>query len=211
MVYEKKVLLLGGRMQSGKNTIANKIVELTKERGLLVRQLSFAKPIKDMCAKKFNTLAQMLNSIASDVEKFDVEGFKKLRIKDENWYEDKTDITRTILQTIGTDFFREEVDNNFWIDKCSTIIDDDDETNLFIITDYRFPNEFYRINSSGKWDVYTANVVRETKTNNSVIVEEHESEKALLEQDFGCVVVNKEGNDIKELVLKEFRFSCLYI
>ena len=100
----------------------------------------------------------------------------KLKTVPENFYEDKTDITRILLQLYGTDIFRRRVDKDYWV---KLMINKIKETNadVFIITDVRFPNEIYMVQDEKDFDVTTIRIERDMKTDD--IKHEHESETAL--------------------------------
>lgn len=131
----KTVILVSGKLQSGKNTFA----DLVKEYITDVVQESYAGPLKNECKEVFSRLTDYLNSI-SDI--LDV----NLHTTDDNWYENKTPLTRILLQTYGTDIFRNKVSESWWLDKLVERIKLS-QNKFFIITDVRYQNEIDRFTS----------------------------------------------------------------
>ena len=126
--------MISGKMQSGKNTLANLIIdELTKSK-IKVGYDFFAKPVKDQCKEIFRPLENYLNTLST---KYSIE---ELYTDDDNWYEDKNEITRILLQTYATEIFRNEVDVDYWakllVKNYKANIND-----VLCITDWRFRNE----------------------------------------------------------------------
>jgi hypothetical protein len=100
----------------------------------------------------------------------------KLTITDENWFEKKTDITRTLLQIYGTQIFRGRVDDLFWIKQTKKRIEKAD-ADVVLITDVRFPNEIDYIVKSDDYDAYSIRINR--KLDRVGKEHEHDSETAL--------------------------------
>jgi len=114
----KKVFLLSGRISSGKNQFADFLKEIYEGLGKKVKTDLFASDLKTWSSQDFSGLATVLNKTADVLQKSIniieanrqsyglekhgvVENIKReietLRIKKENWFEDKTDITRALL------------------------------------------------------------------------------------------------------------------
>lgn len=132
----KTVILVSGKLQSGKNTFA----DLVKEYIVDVVQESYAGPLKNECKEVFKRLTEYLNCISADI--LDVNLFTN----DDNWYENKTPLTRILLQTYGTDIFRNKVSESWWLDKLVERIKLS-QNKFFIITDVRYQNEIDRFTS----------------------------------------------------------------
>lgn len=172
----KTVILLSGKMQSGKNQFAVFLKEQYLANAKVVVDEMFAKGVKDGCKEDFHDLAVILNSIADKVGNPDIE--KMLRISEDNWYENKTPITRCLLQTYGTNIMRARVDPDWWVlqlkERVSKSVAD-----VILVSDVRFPNEIEVVRPSTD-DNYKLVVVRINRTIDRVGDEhEHESEKAL--------------------------------
>jgi dephospho-CoA kinase len=155
----KKVILMSGKIHCGKNQFAEYLKHFLQKKGLKVTNDLFARSLKDGCKEDFRKLSSVLGSIANEIKSKiglfvdqrhimlnpnilnDIDrSIDKLFIKDDNWYEDKTDITRNVLQLYGTEIFRKRVDENWWVKQVKNrcIASDSD---VVIVTDCRFPNE----------------------------------------------------------------------
>lgn len=190
----KKVILISGKLRCGKNQFAEYLGSELKKANLKVSEDLFARSLKDGCKEDFRKLTNVLKNIAEEIKAKinlfvdqrqvmlsdssinDIERtIDKLKIKDENWYEDKTDITRNILQLYGTEIFRRRVDENWWVkqvkDRCIASNDD-----VVIVTDCRFPNEIIEMFC----DEYETIVIRiERNINTQEQISSHDSETAL--------------------------------
>lgn len=107
---KKLVILTSGKMQSGKNQLSEFLKKEFLNLGYTVSEDMFAAGVKQGCKEDFAQLATTLNSIADQFQELDgllpfdlgVElNFGKLidqlRISEDNWYENKTPITRALL------------------------------------------------------------------------------------------------------------------
>jgi hypothetical protein len=198
--------LLGGKISSGKNAVYDMVANAYSDRK--IERIYFAQPIKQMCERIFKEYAAHLNSIIDNasellkqslsfgyIEAKVIDAIKTLRIEPENWYENKTECTRMILQIVGTDIIRNEVEDTFWIRKASEeIIESNSE--LFIITDFRFPNELYDLktfldcDTDNDYELITINIERNIDRDNELI-HGHESENSLADfYEWYYVIVN---------------------
>lgn len=155
----KTVFLLGGKIGSGKNFVFDILTKALQSEGKTCEHVYFAKALKDMSKESFKPLAAHINHICENIELLlgaledtpvnliikngIYDNLKLLKIKDENWYENKTEITRMIIQVIGTDFVR-LADKDFWVKQAAKVIQSS-TADYFIITDFRFPNEYYSL------------------------------------------------------------------
>ena len=131
----KNVILISGKLQSGKNTFTDMLIKELQPTGLKVGFDFFAKPVKDQSKEVFENLINYLNEIS---EKYNI---PELKTVDENWYEDKNKITRILLQTYGTKIFRELVDPAWWENLLRERICIDRNEEILFITDVRFKTE----------------------------------------------------------------------
>jgi hypothetical protein len=209
----KKVILISGKMRSGKNQFAEYLQKELESRNLKVSTDLFAKDLKNWCKEDFKKLSYVLANIAEEIKsKINMwvdtrqlilggdsvissieSSINKLIIKDENWYEDKTFITRNILQLYGTEIFRNRVNENWWVNQIKNrVISSDND--VIIITDCRFPNEI-----EGMYDEnYETIVIRIIRNiNTPEYIADHDSETALDNwQNWNYIVENNENLEI---------------
>ncbi len=114
------IIGLTGKKRSGKTTVANLIQAATKS-----PILSFAGPLKEM------------------IEKAGICTHEEL-------YSNKTEFSRRMLQKIGTDIFRNQVDRRFWIKRMKEkIFCDYNDKKIIVIDDIRFKNEAQYVKTTG--------------------------------------------------------------
>lgn len=128
-----KVVLVSGKLQSGKNTFTDFLIDEVKKYKTIDFEY-FAKPVKQECREVFKTLINYLNDLSI---KYNI---KELHTEEESWFEKKNEITRILLQTYGTDIFRDKVDSNWWAKKLKNKILKRTE-DVIVITDVRFKSE----------------------------------------------------------------------
>jgi nucleoside-triphosphatase THEP1 len=188
----KKVFLISGKLQSGKNTFASFFTNILKNKGFNIIEDMFASDLKLGAKEDFQSLGIVLKNIVDELRSV-IYSFSDLRssgvvesiektidkliLKDENFFENKTDISRVLLQLYGTQIFRNRVDNNWWANQVKQRIIEKDY-DVYIVTDCRFPNEieiFYDLPKNIQ--VYTIRIERNNINNN--IMNQHHSEIAL--------------------------------
>ena len=187
-----KVILISGKLRSGKNQLTAFLKDLLQEKGKLVSEDMFAKDLKDGAKKDFKQLSNTLNGIASELEAlldrlFDAgvehciisdfeDEIKKLKVSDHNFYEEKTQITRSLLQLYGTEIFRDRVNENHWVEQVISRIRESDSDYIFI-TDVRFENEISHLETVLENKIIRVRVDRPMSRED--IENEHPSEKGL--------------------------------
>lgn len=195
---KKTVILLSGKIKSGKNEAAKILQKYFEEKGLVVSQDYFAKALKEYCRDDFQIFAKAMNDyfwqlsdviikLKNNVKELQqneklldplINKLNELSINNENWFEDKTFITRSILQIVGTQIMRMRVNDNYWVnlmkDKCEK-----SESDIICVSDARFINEVCGM-VSDKYDIITIRLMRDPNNGKST----HESETAL--DDFEC-------------------------
>lgn len=125
-----KLILVSGKKQHGKNTVANFLKVFGKDRGFNVVEMAFADPLKEAAEIIFRlTPMQIWNG-------------KEKETLDKRW-----DMTpREIMQKLGTEIGR-NISPDVWVrNLCYRIQEADFEKNcpnptLVVVTDCRFPNE----------------------------------------------------------------------
>lgn len=129
------MLAFGHESGVGKDTICNLIKRLacTQTRGLEVVVTGFAEPLKDLCYQQFKNHGHLQPSLYEEnreLRKIQLANTKMnvvdLWIKIGNWYR--------------------EVDPNYWVDK---LVSKYKNTDIVLIKDLRYPNEFDKIESLG--------------------------------------------------------------
>lgn len=191
-------------MQSGKNTFADMFMKECALSNKSCRQDSYASVLKEMCSKEFRLLADYLNKFSNELKasfplfgdlRFDglkqklTDKFDELSIRPENWTEDKTNITRLILQIVGTNIFRKYVDDDYWIKQLIKKVNGYTE-DFIIVTDTRFPNE---IDLPHKL-IENRIVISIKVERNTGIVSTHASETSLDEYEWFDYVVDNNSN-----------------
>ena len=164
-----KIFLIAGKARSGKDTAANMIKTYYEKNGKKVLIIGFADHIKNY-AKKIT-----------------------------GW--DGTDETkpRELLQTLGTDIIRKEIDENFFVNRT---IDDIKVYKYYfdviILSDVRFPNEL-ELPKKVFEEVYTIKVERPNFENNLTLEQKkHATETALDNYDNFDYIINNDG-DLEKL------------
>jgi len=183
----KKLILVSGKLKAGKNRFTDYLKEILEARGDKVSCDLFARGVKDGSREDFKEIYEYINSVIEDAVKDlqhlpeppmaldkTISNLEALITTPENFYEDKTDLTRKILQNYGTNIFRKRIDSDWWVkDTVSRLqkIDSD----FIILTDVRFPNEIEFV--ARFFNVTAIRINREM--NREKDFNEHESEKAL--------------------------------
>lgn len=151
----KTLYLLSGKARSGKNTVADIISTHYKNKNKIVKTDLFANDLKHGAVEDFKNLKEYLNvqfqkirskliylkeasknQVAMDL----IKDIETIYYTDDNFYENKTPLTRILLQIYGTDIFRKRVKNTHWIEQVYNR-SVNEEFDIEIITDVRFPNE----------------------------------------------------------------------
>lgn len=131
----KNIVLVSGKLQSGKNTFTDLVIDNLREYGRWKIDFDyFAKSVKDQSKDIFHPLITYLNEVS---EKYNI---PEIHTSEHNWYEEKNTITRILLQTYGTEIFRDMIDTDHWGKILRNRMMERDEDILFI-TDVRFKSE----------------------------------------------------------------------
>lgn len=189
----KKVILLAGKINCGKNFIHDLMVN---ELGYgKCKRSYFAKALKETARDGFKDYAIHLNQSVYDVldiidEAVSIEThqhdratkiLKNLLLEDRNWFEDKTDSSRIFLQNLGTDVVRNTIDEDWWV-KCAAEEIEESNEEYFISTDLRFTSEFEALvrclkDSKNTYSFYPIYIERAADTPENIA--SHESENGL--------------------------------
>ena len=103
---------------------------------------------------------------------------------------------RKLLQTIGTELFRKNIDESIWVKSLWYRVEQDKDSN-YIVTDVRFPNEMNFLKEKAKDNFLSIKVIRDG-CNGQVGIVGHESEKYDLEAD-----ITLENNGTYEELYKQ--------
>ncbi|HAT76189.1 MAG TPA: hypothetical protein DCS19_04935, partial [Flavobacterium sp.] len=87
----------------------------------------------------------------------------------------KTDLSRILIQTYGTDIFRKRVDEDWWVNKLKDKVIQSPEQ-VVIITDCRYPNEIEHM-FADEFDTITIRIDRTINSNKDI--HKHDSEISL--------------------------------
>lgn len=160
----KTVVLVSGKLQSGKNTFADICIDILKNK-YSVSYDYFARLLKERCKEDFKPLVDYVNSL----------NLEELHTIDDNWFENKNKLTRILLQIYGTEVFRNRVDQNYWANELVKNIKNS-KSDIIFVTDVRFPSEITALEN----EIMNVVKVRINRTlDRTDVVNEHESEKAL--------------------------------
>jgi hypothetical protein len=160
------IVAISGKIGSGKSTVG----EIFEREGYVLD--SFAKSVKDIC------------SIIFGYDRNKIEGSTPA---DRLWREkiDKNFTPRDAMVLVGTDFGRNMIHQNIWIE---TLFNRYDKNKDLLITDLRFPNEYSEIKKRGGIviRINRPNLSKLTNLNSS----NHITECALDEHNFDYVIDN---------------------
>jgi len=162
-----KVVLVSGKLQSGKNTFTDFLMEEIGKKYTIDFDY-FAKPLKDECKEVFKNLINYLNTF----------NIPELTTHDETWYEKKNEITRLLLQIYGTEIFRNKVDSDWWAKKLKDKLLQRTE-DVVVITDVRFKSEIKILEDAekdGHFDLVKIRVDRDNFVRDDNPIHLHESE-----------------------------------
>ena len=210
----KYLILLSGKINTGKNQFAEFLKKALEDEGVKVKQDLYARDLKDYSVEDFKMLGQVLDqqvekikanigmffqmaNVSMDVQDNIYRMLEELTFKKENFYEDKTIVTRALLQLYGTDIARKRFDDQFWVKRMADRINEDIHHDVIIVTDVRFPNEVEDIYDFVK-DVRVVPIRIERQMDRSALENEHASETALDDFKFWEYIVENNGtlNDL---------------
>lgn len=139
----KKILAICGLQGSGKDTTADKIIEIAKSKGLKVGKMAFADRLKDMIAVLFDLPRDQLAGFTPESRIWREQELPK-------WSKrlNKPITPRYLLQYFGTELLREQFCDTIWINCLMDSIEKSD-LDMIIITDCRYPNEMKSLIDNG--------------------------------------------------------------
>jgi len=158
-----------GKAGAGKDTIGDYLVE---KHGFI--KIALADPIKRLVKDVF---------ALDDHTVYDREAREQELERWEGW------TVRKLLQYIGTELFRDNIDDSIWVKSLWYKIQDD-KCNNYVVTDVRFPNELQYFKDNAEEGEFLAIKVVRYGCDGSVGIQGHKSEAYDLEGDI--VILNDE-------------------
>lgn len=198
----KTIVLVSGKLQSGKNLFTDLCMNELKDFAKVSYDY-FAKELKNRCKEDFRPLVNFVNSLC---ERLPEDVVESIYTKDENWFENKNELTRILLQLYGTEIFRNRVDQNYWAKQVVESVKNSDSDVIFI-TDVRFPSEIDAINTLENDYGFNIITIRINRTlTREQEFNQHESETALDNYRYFDEVIENNGT-MEELTEKARKFS----
>lgn len=164
MGTKRSIILLSGKASSGKDTVANYLVK-----NYSFKRFAFADTLKEYVSMKYNIPLEFLFSQEGKKQKILINN-KELTIRD-------------ILIKEGKE--KREQDLNYWVDLVIEKIKAEPLIQDIVISDFRFPNEYFRIQDFFT-ELASVTIVRENGCENI----DDESETALNLFKFDRVLFN---------------------
>lgn len=135
-----KIIGFSGLAGSGKDTAADILCANNKK----YKKISFGDAVKDVATAAFGWNRELLQGDTVESRQF-------RETRDEFWSEalGKDFTPRLALQLIGTECFRNTIDNAFWVFALKHRLQHSSFEGTYLITDVRFPNEIKMIHDLG--------------------------------------------------------------
>lgn len=179
-----RLIALGGRLRSGKDTVADHLVDA---HGFVKMGMS---DVLNEALLKLNpwipkeTLGPVVGTTVTSLERYqtlhDRVGYVEAK---------KNSEVRRLLQVLGTEVGREMIDPNVWVDMARRDIEGYlDSGRSVVITAVRFPNEIEMIRALGGTTVWIERAVEARGA--SEAVSGHASEQSVSADDFEYVIEN---------------------
>lgn len=162
----KLVICISGKMRSGKNQFAEYLAEAIKSRNCgTVEYDMFAGDLKQNAFEDFQRLIKVFKEeydrVNRDIGDPKILGLEWLNVKKEHFFEDKTILTRALLQIYGTDIFCNRVDSNYWAQRVQNRAVNSNK-NFILITDTRFENELEMLSDLRNYITVAIRIERDT-------------------------------------------------
>lgn len=166
------IVLISGKMRSGKDTIANIISERLKSSGVCPVIMHFSDSLKEILSKTLGMSLETLNFLKNNPD-YKIEQL----VQSPNtvgYYYHNSNTMRNMLQKFGTDAMQSILGKDVWVNALKKKIENDTEHNVFIIPDFRFKHEF--INDYKNFKTISIKVLSNTfdSSLNSKHISEHD-------------------------------------
>jgi len=211
-MFKQLVIGVSGKKQSGKNTLCNCLYEYFTEKygSEHVLILSFADALKQkVCKDVLGLTEEQVNG--TDEQKNSPTMYKWENLPHDIRYHNRLGerrasngeiceyilptgfmTAREIMQTVGTDIFREYFDDNIWVNATLREIEKS-KAQVILISDVRFPSEVTSMIDRGAYVIRLLRDICETDS--------HSSETALDDFDFkrdNCVIFDNREMSIEQ-------------
>lgn len=138
-----KFITIAGRSQAGKDTLADEIVATLNYLGHSAKKVAFADPLKQACHIIFGIPLEDMYT-QEGKKKFTDLPWKNIarnirdQFSDIDGQRDAGNLTiRELLQLVGTQLFRQQIDENIWAKAPFRLTSHD----FIVVSDCRYPNE----------------------------------------------------------------------
>ena len=193
-----------GKKQTGKDSFAKFVQEILPDKKIV--RMAFADPLKDFCIEFLglpykscygnNFEKDQWVGVWGDFFNKDIAArYNKILIDNISG--------REVLQVVGTDVFRENFKDTFWIDLFRRKLGKLGSGVIVCITDVRFPNEFYMLKE--ELEAVTVRLFRNTgisKTSDSIIHKSETGIDAVPETEFTYVIDEEQNTSLKKLKIE---------
>ncbi len=207
---KKTVVFLSAKARAGKDTAADILLdELSKE--YIVDRYKFANRLKEYSKNDFSILYERFSEYFLKIKEDLIEANvsediinsleQELIVTDDNFESNKNIISRSIMEVIGTEIFRNKFSDSYWRDIVKNEILEDN-VEIAFITDVRFDNEIDMFDDNDDIKTLKVRINRSSLNDNN----NHPSNISLDKYDKFDVVIENDSslldfeNKVKELI-----------
>lgn len=175
----KTVILIEGKKRAGKNTVAEKVSEELQSRGIEVRLVSFAEPMKEILADTFEVSKDTIDIAKNEPYLYPI---KMVQLREDVDYNKIQTNMRRILQNFGQ-AVKKHFGQSVWADLLYSKLQDGA---IYIVTDWRYIIELETLKSRGDIRIITLQVYNEDVDSSDT----HDSENELNDFDTAYTINN---------------------
>jgi hypothetical protein len=220
----KKMIVIGGELQNGKDTCAEFISQYIQGQGLTASKISLATELRRHIETYFSPLFASLTEKIEDLEKqmqfFDntpwvskepfLAKLQEIKTTKAQIWGDKNFISRMVHQGLG-ECIRNEVDSTYWVRRL--LANMDRSSDVVIVPDMRWSSDGYFLMDtlSGVYDITFIKVKNLNKTHpnmsnkTDIRISQNSSENSLY--DFENFSYHLEANNLQELKESSFKIA----